>query len=67
MGSPTTSYAEINKAVEDLIDKHVENDPTVTAYMIARSAVLQVRGLRGAEKAGELAYRIADEMAGERA
>lgn len=65
MASPVTSYAEINKAVEDLIDKHVENDPTVTAYMIARAAVLQVRGLRGPGKAGKIAYRIADEMAGE--
>jgi hypothetical protein len=33
--------------------------------MIARAAVLQVRGLRGAERAGEVAYKIADEMAGE--
>lgn len=63
--SATTSYAEINRAVAELIDKHVENDPTVTAYMIARAAVLQVRGLRGSVRAGELAYRIADEMAGE--
>lgn len=59
------SYAEITRAVEGLIDHHVENDPTVTAYMIQRAAALRVRGLRGPKQAAELAYKIADELAGE--
>lgn len=65
MSAGTSSYAEITKAVGDLIDHHVENDPTVTAYMVARVALLNVRGLRGAGRAAELAYKLADELAGE--
>lgn len=63
--SRATSYAEINRAVSDLIDRHAENDPTVTVYMIMRAAALQARGLRGPKQAAELAYSIGDEMAGE--
>lgn len=59
------TYAEITREVAELIDRHVENDPTVAAYMIARASMLQVRGLRGSAKAAELCYSIADELAGE--
>lgn len=65
MSNRAQSYAEITKAVERLVDHHVENDPTVAAYMIARAAILQVRGLRGSEAAAALAYKIADEMVAE--
>lgn len=61
----SSSYLEITKAVDALIDKHVENDPTVCAYMIMRAAALQVRSIRGPGRAAELAYSIADEFAGE--
>ena len=63
--SRATTYAEITQSVDDLISHHVENDPTVSAYLIARAALIQVRGMRGSAKAAELGYRLADEFAGE--
>ena len=65
MSGPANAYAAITREVGDLIDKHVENDPTVAAYMIARASLLTVRALRGPARAAELAYAIADEFAGE--
>lgn len=59
------TYAEIAKDVDSLLTKYVENEPTVTAYMIARVALLQVRGIQGASHAAELAYSLADQFAGE--
>lgn len=67
MADRASSYTEIVGEVGALIERHVENDPTVTAYMVARAALLEVRGIRGAGRAGELAYALADELAGEMA
>lgn len=61
-----TAYARITEAVQKLVEEHAENDPTVAAYMVARAGLLVVRGLRGSERAGEMAYRLADEFATER-
>lgn len=61
------AYARVVDAVDWIVACRTADtdDPTVTAYMIARAALLQVRALRSAEKAAELAYRLADEFAGE--
>ena len=59
-----TAYAEITKAVSDLIDKHVENDPTVVAYMIQRAAALQTRAMAGAERSAAVSIKIGREMLG---
>lgn len=59
------TYASITKAVDQLVADHAENDPTVVEYMISRAALLRVRERRGADKAAQLAYRLADEFAGE--
>lgn len=65
MTAPTT-YAEIVGAVRRLIAHHqIGNDATVSAYMVARAALLEVRACRGADRAAELAYKLADEFAGE--
>lgn len=58
------SYAAIIRDVHALIDKYVENDPTVAAYMIGRAAFLEINGMRGAERAAELIYSLADEVVG---
>lgn len=64
--SAPTDYAKITAAVERLIAEPAQvNDATVRAYMIARAALLFVMHLRDAEKASELAYKIADEIATE--
>lgn len=61
--SPAGAYAEISRRVTELGRQHqVGNDATVALYMIARAALLQVRGLRGHTNAAELAYKIADEL-----
>ena len=65
MSAKASSYAEITGSVDGLISHHVENDATVTAYLIARAALLQIRGIRGAGRAAEIAYRLADEFASE--
>lgn len=57
-------YAQIVGEVRQIIARHSENDPTVCAYMVMRVAALDVRGLRGDARAAELAYAIADELAG---
>lgn len=59
------SYSEIVREVDELIGRHVENDPTVAAYLIARAALIEVRATRGPKNAAELAYKIADELATE--
>lgn len=56
------SWREINNAVEGLIDHHVENDPTVNAFMIASSALHAVMELHGKDHAAQLAYRLADQL-----
>ena len=51
----STPYATIVAAVQRLAAEASDTDPTVTAYMIARAALLEVRALRGAGRAAELA------------
>lgn len=62
-----SDYSQIVDAVERLIAAPAKvNDHTVRAYMIARAAILFVMHTRDAEKASELAYKIADEIATQR-
>lgn len=58
------SYAAIVRDVHALIDKYVENDPTVVAYMGARAFLLEINAMRGSEKTAEVAYALADEFGG---
>lgn len=59
-----TTYAAITTEVHRMIEiEHRPTDPTAVAYMIARAALLWVRATRGGEKASELAYKLADELA----
>lgn len=41
---------------------HFINDPDRAAYMVARAALLTVRGRRGERAAAEVAFRLGDEM-----
>ena len=60
------TYAAIVSEVDAILARHrEENDPTVIAYMTARASLLAIRGLRGSGRAAELAYNLADELAGE--
>lgn len=59
-----TAYAAITRQVQGIVDEHgPDNDPTVAAYMVARAALVMVGGIRGNQRASELAYRLADEFA----
>lgn len=58
-------YLETAEMVRTLIDRHKDTEPAVVCYMVARSAFLSVRAAHGADKAAELAYRLADGFAGE--
>ncbi len=62
---PAGAYAEITRGVHRLITDQDDIEPEVAAYMIARAALITIRARRGADKAAELAYRLADEFAGE--
>lgn len=67
MSGPAGDYLEISQAVDALIDaRSTLNEPTVRAYMVARAALLRVSRIRGNEKASELAYKLADELVGNR-
>ena len=67
MSAPAKTYAAVTKAVDELIRRlPAENDPARVAYMVARAALLHVKGVRGAEGASETAYRLADEFATDR-
>ena len=61
-----TPYSRVVRLVDETIAAQAPaTDPTVSAYMVARAALLHVRALRGAHRAAELAYKLADEFAGE--
>lgn len=63
---PAKSYARVSQMVGTIMaTKLEENDPSQVAYLIARSALLEVRTRKGSQGAAELAYRLADEFAGE--
>ena len=59
-------YQRVVDDVEHTIRREAPaTEPTVTAYMVARAALLEVRAKHGAHRAAELAYKLADEFAGE--
>lgn len=60
--SRATTYAEITASVCALIDKHAENDPTVTAALIVRAALLRIAHSRGFLVAAEKAVALGIEM-----
>lgn len=60
--TPAASYALISREVDALVAKASENDPDRAAYMVARAALLTVRGRRGEKAAAEVAFRLGDEM-----
>jgi hypothetical protein len=63
---PPNAYAEIVKAVNEIISRFLYgSDPSAIAYMIARAALLVVRGRHGASNAADLAQRLADEFRAE--
>ena len=65
MTQPATDYQKILDKVSSLIEAPADvNDPTTRGYMIARAALVWVANFKGYEKAAELAYRLADELAG---
>lgn len=60
---PASTYAEVVKAVSLMVaGDRFDADPTVIAYMVARAALLWVRGRQGNQNAGAMAYRLADEI-----
>jgi hypothetical protein len=59
-----SDYARIAMATLKSIEA-ADCDPAVAAYMVARIALLHVASLRGPERAAEMAYKLADEFAGE--
>lgn len=63
MTGPSGAYAEVIKAVDEMIYAAGGNDPTVIAYMVARAGLLAIRHMRGGQRAAELAYKLADELA----
>lgn len=48
--------------MSDLIAQHLEVEPTVSAYMIARAALRFVRRQWGPDRASELAAKIHDDL-----
>lgn len=61
----SSPYSKVDDAVQRIISDRSETHPTVVAYMIARAALLLVRSRHGAHRAAEIAYKLADEFAGE--
>lgn len=58
-----SDYSEISRLVDAIIDvRDGSNDPERRAYMVARSALLRIRALRP-QRAAEVAYGLADELA----
>jgi hypothetical protein len=64
-GNPSENYALAVDTVLRFIRDHPETEATVCAYMLARAALLAVRAERSPGHAAQLAYRLADEFAGE--
>lgn len=60
--SAATAYAEITKAVGELIARHAENDRERAGYMVARAALLAIRADKGDRVAAEKAYALGDEL-----
>lgn len=64
MSGPAQTYAAVTAAVNALIARApAENDKSRVAYMVARAALLHVKGVEGARVAAEKAYQLADEFA----
>lgn len=65
--NPASVYGRISSSLGNIFHKYGdEAEPTAIAYMIARYALLAVRSQRGSRRAAELAYKLADEFAGEK-
>ena len=62
MTPPAAAYARITREVQALIAANSDNDLDRAAYMVARAALLTVRGRRDA---ASKAYALADELATE--
>jgi hypothetical protein len=63
VSGPASSYSQITTETRQAIWRHSGADPTVSAYMICRAALLFIMGVRGRQRAAELAYALADEFA----
>ncbi len=57
------AYPIITREVGRIIGDQARDDPAVSAYLIARSALLVVRGRHGPARAAAMAYKLADELA----
>lgn len=63
MTGPAQAYARATAIVEQAIAEiDSGNDKSRAAYMLARAALLRVRGLRGGQEAARMAYQLADEF-----
>lgn len=62
---PATVYSAITKAVDKLVIEHAENDPDRAAYLVARAALVGVRGRSGPKRAFDMAAGLGDELFGE--
>ena len=61
-----TPYSRVVDDVDHTIGRESPaTDRTVIAYMVARAALLAVRSVYGPMRAAEIAYKLADEFAGE--
>lgn len=62
-----TDYSDILTTVDGIITVPAKvDDMTTRGYMVARAALVWVANFKGYEKAAELAYKLADELAGGR-
>ena len=62
--SPTTAYAEITKAVTQIVSEYSGNDRSRAAYLTMRAAALILRDERGPTEAGLKLDALSDELAG---
>jgi hypothetical protein len=54
-------YEQARQAINAAIDE-IDQDPTVTAYMMVRLCLLGVANHQGNYRAAEMAYKLADEL-----
>jgi hypothetical protein len=55
-------YEQARQAINAAIEE-IDQDPTVTAYMIVRLCLLGVANHQGNFRAAEMAYKLGDELA----
>lgn len=58
-----SAYDEALNVVRRLASANPEVEPAVIGYMAARAALLLVAAVSGNERAAEIAYKLADELA----